>query len=260
MKLLVSELRKVIYVRSNWGLLVGAIFISAVGTAVTVPILAPVEGGAVFGVSLQETSGVDSVYANAVSGYIFAIILGILLMSGEFRHGTAVATFLTSPKRYRVVFAKLAVSALAAAALMIISAVAGFIAGWLALQTVDDAASPSENLFLNLILASALAGAVLGVIGLAIGTLIKNQLLAIVVTLVYLFIVDPLLLALFPDSAKFLPTGLITAMLNLDIDAPELGINTNNYLPPFEAAGFLVAFGVVFAGVAMFTSLRRDID
>lgn len=259
MRLLRSELRKVLYVRSNWGLLFAAIFISALSTAVTVPLLNADTAGA-FGVSLETTMGVDAVYANAVSGYIFAIILGVLMMTGEFRHGTAVATFLTSPKRSRVVFAKIAVAAIASGVLMIISALAGFLAGWLALQTVENAASPSENIFINLVIASVLAGVVLGIIGLAIGTLIKNQLLAIVATLVYLFVVDPLLLALAPDAGKYLPTGLITAMLNISVDAPQLGFDTSQYLPPLQAAGLLIAIGAAFASVAVFTSLRRDID
>lgn len=259
MRLLKSELRKVIYVRSNWGLLIAAVFISALSTAVTVPLLDADTAGA-FGVSLQTTMGVDAVYANAVSGYIFAIILGVLMMTGEFRHGTAVATFLTSPKRSRVVFAKIAVAAISAAVLMIISALTGFLAGWLALQTVDNPAEPSSNIFVNMMLASVLAGVVLGIIGLAIGTLIKNQLLAIVATLVYLFVVDPLLLALAPEAGKYLPTGLITAMLNITVDAPQLGFDTSQYLPPLQAAGLLVAIGAVFASVSIFTSLRKDID
>ena len=259
MELLKSEFRKVLYVRSNWGLLIAAIFISALSTAVTVPLLDADSTGAL-GVSLETTMGVDAVYANAVSGYIFAIILGVMMMTGEFRHGTAVATFLTSPKRSRVVLAKIAVAALAAAVLMIMSALAGFLAGWLALQAVENPAEPSENIFLNLMLASVLAGVVLGIIGLAIGTLIKNQLLAIVATLVYLFVVDPLLLALAPEAGKYLPTGLITAMLNIDADAPQLGFDTSQYLPPLQAAGLLVAIGAVFASVSIFTSLRRDID
>lgn len=259
MRLLISEFRKVLYVRSNWGLLMAAVFISVLATVVTVPLL-DIDGGAAFGVSLETTAGIDAVYANAVSGYIFAIILGLLMMTGEFRHGTAVATFLASPNRSRVVLAKIAVAAIVSAVLMLVSALAGFLGGWITLQTIENAASASESIFLNLILASVLAGVVLGIIGLALGTLIRNQLLAIVSTLVYLFVVDPLLLALAPEAGKYLPTGLITAMLNLNIDAPELGLNTSQYLPPFEAAALLVAIGAVFASVAMFTSLRRDID
>lgn len=259
MNLMKSEYRKIIYARSSWGLLLAAIFISALSTAVTVPILNS-EGGAAFGVSLQETAGVDATYANAVSGYIFAIVLGVLIMAGEFRHGTAAATFLSSPNRAVVLAAKLAVAALASAAMLLVSALAGFGTGAVALLTVDNSAQPTEGLFLNLLIASVLAGAVLGIIGVAVGTLIRNQLIAIVSVLVYLFVIDPLLLALWTDVGKWLPSGLITAMLSIDLNAPELGFNTANYLGAIPAAIVLIGYGGVFAIIAVATSLRRDVD
>jgi hypothetical protein len=134
------------------------------------------------------------------------------------------------------------------------------IAGYLVLLGFEGAAEPSENLFANTMAASAIGGAVLAVIGVAIGTLVRNQMLAIVGALVYLFIVDPLLLALWPDTGKWLPSGLITAMLSIDISAPELGFDTTNYLPAITATLVLLGYGVVFAGIAIATSLRRDID
>ena len=84
--------------------------------------------------------------------------------------------------------------------------------------------------------------------------------MAIVGSLIYLFVIDPLLLALLPDAGKWLPSGLITAMLSLDINAPELGFDTSNYLPAFVAAIVLLGFGVVFAALAITTSLRRDVE
>jgi multisubunit Na+/H+ antiporter MnhG subunit len=143
---------------------------------------------------------------------------------------------------------------------MVISAAASFLAGYIALLQFPDAASPSDTLFLNTITASVIGGAVLAIIGVAIGTLVRNQMLAIVGALVYLFIVDPVLLALLPDAGKWLPTGLITAMLAIDVNAPELGVNTSDYLSPWLATLVLIGYGVVFAVTAWATSLRRDID
>ena len=258
MNLIKSEWRKLVYVRANWGLVFAATFISALSVAVT-PFIIDSQSE-LFGFGLDQQEAVDSVYANGISGYIFAIILGIMLMAGEFRHGTAVATFLTAPKRGVVVLAKLVVAAIGGILLMLISALASFLAGYLALAQFPDAASPSETLFLNTITASVLGGAVLAVVGVAIGTLVRNQMLAIVGALVYLFIIDPVLLALLPDAGKWLPTGLITAMLAIDVNAPELGMNTSDYLSPWLATLVLVGYGVVFAVTAWATSLKRDID
>jgi hypothetical protein len=144
--------------------------------------------------------------------------------------------------------------------IMWISTGVSFLAGYITLLNFENVASPSENLFLNTMIASTIGGAVLGVIGVALGTLVRNQMLAITGALVYLFVVDPILLALWPDTGKYLPTGLITAMLAIDVDAPELGFDTSSYLPPVEATGFLLLYGVIFAAVAVATSLRRDID
>jgi ABC-2 type transport system permease protein len=258
MNLIKSEWRKLIYARAHWGLLIAATFISTLSVVVT-PFIIDSQSE-LFGFGLDQTEAVDAIYANGISGYIFAIILGIMLMAGEFRHGTAVATFLTAPKRGSVLAAKLGIAAIGGTLIMWVSAGISFLAGYIALLNFENVAAPSENLFLNTMIASTIGGAVLGVIGVALGTLVRNQMLAITGALVYLFIIDPILLAVWPDVGKFLPTGLITAMLAIDIDAPELGFDTSNYLPPLEATGFLLAYGVVFAGVALATSLRRDID
>ena len=258
MNLLKSEWRKLVYVRAHWGLLIAATFISALSVAVT-PFILDTQGE-LFGFGLEEQQAVDSVYANGISGYIFVIILGIMLMAGEFRHGTAVATFLAAPKRGAVVLAKLVVAAIGGVLLMLVSSVLSFAAGYFALLSFPEAAEPSEGLFVNTLVASVVAGAVLAIVGVALGTLVRNQMLAIVGALVYLFVVDPLLLALLPEAGKWLPSGLITAMLALDIQAPELGFDTTAYLPPLTATLVLVGYGAVFAAAAWATSLRRDID
>jgi ABC-type transport system involved in multi-copper enzyme maturation permease subunit len=258
MNLIKSEWRKLVYARANWGLLIAATLISVLSVVVTPFILE--SQGEMFGLTLDSTEAVDSVYANGISGYVFAIIIGILLMAGEFRHGTAVATFLTSPKRGAVVANKLAIAAIAGVLVMWVSTALSMAAGWVTLQTFETAGEPSENLVLNTFMAATIGGAVLGIIGVAIGTLVRNQMMAIVGSLIYLFIIDPLLLALWPDAGKWLPSGLITAMLALDIDAPELGFDTTNYLAPLTAASVLLGFGVVFAALAITTSLRRDVE
>lgn len=258
MNLIKSEWRKLVYVRAHWGLLLVSILISALSTAST-PIVLD-SSGEMFGFGLEQQQAVDSVYANAISSYIFAVILGIMLMAGEYRHGTAVATFLAAPRRGQVVASKLIVAAIAGSVLMVVSTAAALGAGWFALRFYPDAATRSEGIFTNTMVAALISGLVLGVIGIAIGTLVRNQLLAIVMTLIYLFIIDPILLALWPDAGKWLPSGLMTAMLALDIEAPELGFDTSLYLPPLTATLVLLGFGVVFAAVAVATSLRRDVE
>ncbi|MBT5398141.1 MAG: ABC transporter permease subunit [Micrococcales bacterium] len=258
MSLLKSEWRKLVYVRAHWGVLIGAVVLAGFGTAVT-PIILD-SNSATFGLALDQQTAVDSVYANAISSYLFAIIIGIMLMSGEFRHGTAVATFLTAPKRGTVLANKLGIAAIGGALVMVISTAAGIAAGWVTLSFFENVAEPSSGVFVNTMIAAVVSGSILGIVGVAIGTLIRNQMLAITGSLIYLSVVDPILLTLVPEASKWLPSGLITAMLALDIQAPGLGIDTANYLPPLTATLVLLGYGVVFGVVAIATSLRRDID
>lgn len=258
MKLVFAELRKLSYSKSTYGLNLASIFIAVLSTVVTPLVIVDDETG-LFG-SLQDQAIVDAVYANAVSSYIFAIILGILIMSGEFRHGTAVATFLASPKRARVLGAKLLVAAFAGALMQIISAGIAVVAGWYTLSLFEDVAEPGESVFVNLFLAALLSGAVLGVVGVAIGSLIRNQLIAIVSTLVWLFVVEPIILLLFVDAGKWLPTGAITGMLAIEFESVAIGVDTSDYLTPGVATLVLLAYGAVFSIVALVTSMRRDID
>lgn len=50
---------------------------------------------------------VESAYSMAQQGYVFVMILGIILIASEYRHRTVTWTFLATPKRGKVITAKL---------------------------------------------------------------------------------------------------------------------------------------------------------
>ena len=94
-------------------------------TAVSLMLLA---GGFAAAIGLAQSGALDEVpdaallgaaspslvYGLAVNiGYIFPILLGVLLVTGEFRHGTLIPTFLATPRRGTVLLAKLTVGSLA---------------------------------------------------------------------------------------------------------------------------------------------------
>src|SRR2546421_5539508 len=61
--------------------------------------------------TLQDPAGVRNVWASAGQAGIMALVVGILGMTTEFRHQTITATFLATPRRGRVVTAKMLVHA-----------------------------------------------------------------------------------------------------------------------------------------------------
>ena len=149
---------------------------------------------------------------------------------------------------------------LAGAMLQLVSAAASVGAGIITLSYFENVAEPSDAVFTNLTLAALLSGAILGLVGVAIGSLIRNQLIAIVASLVWLFVLEPIILLVFVDAGKWLPTGAITGMLAVEFESQALGVSTAEYLTPGLSALVLLGYGAVFAGIALVTSMRRDID
>src|SRR5207253_1793593 len=64
---------------------------------------------------LDSGGGVRYAMSAGASGAVMLLVIGILMMAGEFRHGTATSTFLITPDRLRVVVAKLVAASIVGA-------------------------------------------------------------------------------------------------------------------------------------------------
>lgn len=176
----------------------------------------------------------ETVYGMAQQAYVFTFLLGVLGMTGEHRHKTITWAFLITPRRSQVVSAKLVAYGLVGLAVAVVSALAVAIAGLILV-------GPSQALWV-------LPGAVLSttlyaVFGVALGALIRNQVAAVIVALVWFLYGDYVLILLMPDVARWLPAGAARSL-----------------------AGGEVLFGLLFAAyvaavvlAARLTTLRRDV-
>ena len=260
MNLIKAELLKLVYARRNYGLLLASIAISVLGAAFSPYAMSKLT--TLMPNPLGTADAIDGIYAKALGGYMFTLILGVIIMASEFNQHTAISTYLAAPKRYQPLLAKLIVAAAAGAIVNFIATWVGMGSAAIALSFYPDAATPHDYIWLDYSAVSLLTGAVLALIGVGIGSLIRNQNAAVTTGLIWIFLVDRILALLFTDVGKWLPTGLITAMMNLklDVKAQGISINTADYLEPWPAAGMLLLYGVVFAVISLVTSSRRDID
>ncbi len=204
------------------------------------------------GFALASDEGIGNVVRSASSGMFFVLVLGILAVAGEVRHKTITATFLVTPNRGRVVAAKLAVYALAGLAFgALASALTLAVAlPWLAIKDIP-LAGRADDIALT-VLGILLAGALYGLVGVGVGALVRNQVAAVTVSLLWLLIVEGLLVGLLPSVGRWLPSGAATALTRASI--------TNGTLLPMWAGGLLLAaYGLVFAAVATRFTIRRDI-
>jgi ABC-2 type transport system permease protein len=181
-----------------------------------------------------------------------ALLLGILGVTGEFRHQTVTQTFLVTPDRGRVVAAKLVAYPLAgiALALVTLAVTAAVAAGWLAAKGITPSLADAR---LARIVGVALLGAGLcALVGVGIGALVRNQVAALVGTLVWVLVVEGLLMGLLnaPSLGKWLPSAAAAAAITSPGGA---------HLSRLGGTLLLAGYALVLAAAGTRLVVRRDI-
>lgn len=122
---------------------------------------------------------------------VLMLVLGVLVVTTEFRHGTSSSTFLASPKRYPALLAKvgasLLVGLLAGLAFVVVNA-------GLALSLVAGRGGelPSTGDLASVYAGVVVSFAILAVFGLGVGAIVRNQVGAIIAAIAFFFVLSPL--------------------------------------------------------------------
>lgn len=206
--LLRSESRKAAASGSIWWMLLAAIGIVALGTFLSVA-LGDAEGSA-----LLTDEALREAMHGAAGGSILMAAVGVIGVAGEWRTGQISQTFMSTPQRWKVVLAKTHVYAGIGLLYGTVAAAVGLAAAWGSYQG-EDVVFPFDRAAVWFPLAGVvLSAALLGVIGVAVGALLRNQVLGLIVTLGWFFLVEPILGVLpdevtrwFPGSAQAAVTG-----------------------------------------------------
>ncbi|MGH9133719.1 MAG: hypothetical protein ACRDZZ_07265 [Ilumatobacteraceae bacterium] len=198
---------------------------------------------------LTSSEGVRRVLPVTGTGALLVLIAGILITAGEYRHGTAADTFLTTPRRERVVAAKLIVGAgVGAATGVLMSAAAiGAAAG---VYQLKGAALPFGDGELWWTLTGVIAYTTLfAVIGVALGALVRNQVAAVAGALAWIAIVEHIFVNLVPDFGRWLPAAAGQAIVRTPLDG---------LLSPIAGAALLAAYAATFAAAGLQATAERD--
>jgi ABC-2 type transport system permease protein len=201
---------------------------------------------------LETPEGLRSLFQAAGSGTPFALVLGIIGMSGEWRHRTATSTFLAEPRRGRVVAAKLIAFALVGVIYAVVAISVTIVAALVALSIKNVDASVTEHGVPGVLLGAGLATAIYGIVGVGYGALVPNQVAALVTALVWSSVVDSLLVELLPAIGKWTPGGAAQSLSSYEVDGQEL-------LPIWGGALLLTVYGVAFALAGTRLAVSRDI-
>ena len=259
-----AELKKVLSTRLWWGLLIGAVVFSAVQSLANA-VVAGMDAGGGMGTmpGLESAEAVRSVYPMAMftGTYMFALVLGITGMTGEYRHQTITSTFLVSPRRARVVMAKILAHTLMGLLYGVVGMLTVLVVGGATMSIRGYGLGlDADRLWLTSVLA-VLAVTIWTVLGIGVGTLIRNQVAAIVAALLFTFLVEPLV------------TFAVTAIEQVDLDGVVKWLPSNassalmepadtmlDYLDWWAGGLVLLGYGLVLAALGIVLSVRRDVS
>ena len=198
------------------------------------------------------TTEADQVGLFATGGIalIFSGLAGVLLITSEYRYGTIRPTCLFTPRRGRVLSAKLAAGLLAglvfAVAAVGISIGVGVVI--LSARGIPSALGGSD--FALLAAGGGAAIALRGAFGVGLGAVVRNQVGAVIGLLAWDFVVNGLLFGLAPSVGRFMPTTAANALM---------GLKTRHLLSPAAGGAVLVGWTLLLALAGLALTLRRDV-
>ena len=182
---------------------------------------------------------------------VFSGIAGILAVTSEYRYGTIRPTFLFTPRRRRVLGAKVAAGVLTGAIFGIVGAGLAFGIGYACLAG-RGIGFVLDGRQITLLLFSTVAGAALwGGIGVGFGAVVRSQVGAIIGLLAWGFVAENLIFGLLPGLGRFGPVHAQDGLVEL---------STKHLLGPAPGGLVLVAWAAALSALGTALAIRRDVD
>jgi ABC-2 type transport system permease protein len=187
---------------------------------------------------------------SAGSGSILVVVAGILGMAGEFRFGQADQTFLSTPSRPDVVWAKALVFAALGAVYGITAALASLGTTWIWLASQSESLPIGREAVWLTIVGAVGSAVIFALLGVALGALSRNQVPAVVATLAWFVVAEPIVKQISDAFARWLPGAAALALRRV----PENGL-----LSMRTGALVLVAWTLAALAAGLARTARADI-
>jgi hypothetical protein len=230
-----------------WMLLLGL----TISVLVVVGSLAPADG-------VKTSADVPDIFATANGASLAVFVLGVLGVTTEFRYQTITPAVLATPARWRLVAAKLIAYLLVGIgyAAVCIGGQLATAVRWLAAKHIDY--SLSDGWVRHVLLGLVAVFALFTVVGIGVGALIRNQIAAVVVGLIFLLVVQNVIAAVpgLKHAWPFTPAGAVTGLLFRG-DGRKFG--SVHALSSAPSLLVLVLWAVIPAALGAAYSMNRDI-
>ncbi len=179
------------------------------------------------------------------------LVLGVLIITTEFRHGTTGSTFLVTPRRWPVMVAKLG-------ACLLIGVVAGLlfvlVNGGLALSIYSGRGGtlPPTSEIVDVYAGVVASFALLAAFGLGIGAIVRNQVGAIIAAIAVFFVVSGLPELLPGTIGEYFPAQAVGTLHGR--------VEGEGVLTPVAAGVVLAVWSAALCAVGTALLIRRDLS
>jgi len=272
-----SEIRKVFTTRLWWGMGLGMALLAALIAMGFAALL----GNADF----DDGSGSGNPFAAMTVGtaqliynagiiqqmtILFPLAMGVLLITGEYRHKTISATFLSTPNRWVVLVSKMVAVAVTGALYAVLHAAASVAGAAPIIKFVKNQptllAEPKvwESLGIGI-----LAFIIWMLLGFSIGMLIRNQIAAVLIAVGATFVIQIALNIIFTvkewySAMKWIPGNLTSNMLITSDPLAGQTVNPQTQAQYFDhwwqAALVLIAYAAALSIIGAWLTTRRDVS
>jgi ABC-2 type transport system permease protein len=190
--------------------------------------------------------------SQSVTAPLLALLIGIVSITVEWRHGTITRTLLITPRRWRVLAAKELHASAVGVALAAIGVVVS-LAVAIPILSNDDVSFTLDAALLGRIAEIAIASALWGALGVGLGALVQNQTGAVVGAVIFVTLAESLLAALLDWADLHWLTDVLPRHALDALAGHEAGLS------PGAGGAVGLAYVVVFASVAWLRIRRQDV-
>lgn len=248
MGLVGSELLKLTSVKTTWILTLAGLALVAVGAGFFV--FESEMSGACTGTDGQVAAAVDQ-----IGGWsVFVLLIALLLVTTEFRHGTIGRALQLNPSRTALLVSKAGIAIAYALLFFVLGLV---IVGLMVVVTGESLSFGTQTR--DALWQGPVGLALTGVFGVALGALLRSQVVAVSLTLVWLFLGETVINQFSPAIGRWLPFQALNSLFLSEEAMAGIPEGMVQPLEPFTALAVFIGYLLVIATAAIALMRYRDV-